>query len=314
LGADRHGLSAQAFLLAPAALTTIDATLEGDEPEFVVDLGCGLGDSTLMLLARFPDARIVGVDINPSQLEVARNKLIPGTNKTLGDRVEFVHGDIADLPASARGADLALGQAVMGMLRNPVEAAIDVLRHVKREVIVSFNAIEIASDPRDEDERSVVHALQAHRSNLQSAAGLSKRKALGGLNRDELRRRVGPNIRWDQVRTVRAPLRRFLPVMASKIDDLENGWIDLSPDTTGGIAELKASLAKKVDGMNAVNDLRSVMRAHGKDSAELATIIAAQRNRPSSEAFEGERNSLAARLGDTEHLICWKVTTWGAAA
>jgi trans-aconitate 2-methyltransferase len=52
----------------------------------VVDLGCGPGNSTELLVQRFPQAEVVGVDNSPAMLEAARQRL-PG--------VRFEQADIA---------------------------------------------------------------------------------------------------------------------------------------------------------------------------------------------------------------------------
>ncbi|MET0344608.1 MAG: trans-aconitate 2-methyltransferase [Polyangiales bacterium] len=44
-------------------------------PAHVVDLGCGPGNSTALLAARWPDARVVGVDSSPEMLTRARRDL-----------------------------------------------------------------------------------------------------------------------------------------------------------------------------------------------------------------------------------------------
>src|ERR1044071_9790790 len=41
----------------------------------VADLGCGPGNSTELLLKRFPDAEVVGVDSSPTLLAAARKRL-----------------------------------------------------------------------------------------------------------------------------------------------------------------------------------------------------------------------------------------------
>ena len=47
------------------------------EPRLVYDLGCGPGNSTELLLRRFPDAEVVGVDSSTAMLDAARRR-IPG--------------------------------------------------------------------------------------------------------------------------------------------------------------------------------------------------------------------------------------------
>ncbi|KQP35776.1 trans-aconitate 2-methyltransferase [Pseudorhodoferax sp. Leaf274] len=70
---------------------------------FAVDLGCGPGNSTELLVKRFPQARVVGVDNSASMLASARERL-PGA--------EFVESDIADWsPAPGEAPDLLFANA-----------------------------------------------------------------------------------------------------------------------------------------------------------------------------------------------------------
>ena len=57
-----------------------------ERPRRVVDLGCGPGNSTELLIARFPDSDVVGLDSSPDMLRQARERL-PGR--------AFIQADVA---------------------------------------------------------------------------------------------------------------------------------------------------------------------------------------------------------------------------
>ena len=46
-----------------------------DAPRLACDLGCGPGNSTALIAARFPDAEVLGLDSSPAMLESARGRL-----------------------------------------------------------------------------------------------------------------------------------------------------------------------------------------------------------------------------------------------
>jgi trans-aconitate 2-methyltransferase len=80
-------------LLAQVALTA---------PRRVVDLGCGPGNSTELLIERFPGAEVIGLDSSPDMLGQARERL---------PRVTFVQADLAIWSPKPR-TDLLFGNAV----------------------------------------------------------------------------------------------------------------------------------------------------------------------------------------------------------
>lgn len=57
-----------------------------DAPERVIDLGCGPGNSTQVLAARWPEAHVVGLDSSPNMIDLARADY-PGHEWLLG-RIE----------------------------------------------------------------------------------------------------------------------------------------------------------------------------------------------------------------------------------
>jgi trans-aconitate 2-methyltransferase len=69
------------------------ARIEAAEPHDVVDLGCGPGNLTGLLRARWPEARIRGLDSSPEMIDRAR---------VAEPRIEF---GVADLRSWATGAD-----------------------------------------------------------------------------------------------------------------------------------------------------------------------------------------------------------------
>jgi trans-aconitate 2-methyltransferase len=73
-----------------------------DDPRLVVDLGCGPGNSTQLLIARFPDAEVIGVDSSPDMLRQAHQRL-PGCR--------FIEADLSTWTPEP-GTDLLFGNAV----------------------------------------------------------------------------------------------------------------------------------------------------------------------------------------------------------
>jgi trans-aconitate 2-methyltransferase len=75
-------------------------------PERVVDLGCGPGNSTALLAARWPHATVVGVDSSPSMLDKAHAS---------GIQADWLQADIADWAPDAP-VDLLFSNAALHWL------------------------------------------------------------------------------------------------------------------------------------------------------------------------------------------------------
>ncbi|MGN6544524.1 MAG: methyltransferase domain-containing protein, partial [Aureliella sp.] len=67
-----------------------------ERPRAIVDLGCGPGNSTAVLRARWPDADITGLDNSSDMLDAAR-KAHPETKWMLGDAAKWSSSTPIDL-------------------------------------------------------------------------------------------------------------------------------------------------------------------------------------------------------------------------
>lgn len=82
------------------------ARIQGIVPRRIVDLGCGPGNSTALLCARWPDAKVLGVDSSAAMLERARESDLA---------VEWQEADIATWE-TAQPPDLIFANAVLHWL------------------------------------------------------------------------------------------------------------------------------------------------------------------------------------------------------
>jgi SAM-dependent methyltransferase len=82
-----------------AALARLDSP-----PTHILDLGTGTGIAARFLATRYPDARVVGVDLSPAMVTEAR-RLLPAE---LEDRVRYEVGDAAALTFPDAAFDLVV--------------------------------------------------------------------------------------------------------------------------------------------------------------------------------------------------------------
>ena len=66
------------------------------EAKLAYDLGCGPGNSTELIIERFPGARVIGIDSSPAMLEEARRRL-PGTSFVKGELSVWTPDENPDL-------------------------------------------------------------------------------------------------------------------------------------------------------------------------------------------------------------------------
>src|SRR3977135_3429380 len=72
------------------------AQIPMERAQRVVDMGCGPGNSTELLIARFPEAAVIGLDSSPDMLRQARQRL-PNCTFMAGDLSTWVSPQDTDL-------------------------------------------------------------------------------------------------------------------------------------------------------------------------------------------------------------------------
>jgi len=84
------------------------AAVPTGDVRFAVDLGCGPGNSTELIAARFPEARVIGIDSAADMINTARARL-PGLRFEVADINAWTYGEAARPDA----ADLIFANAVL---------------------------------------------------------------------------------------------------------------------------------------------------------------------------------------------------------
>lgn len=90
--------------------------------ERVLDLGCGTGNLTALLLDLVREGRVIGLDISRGMLDRARSKV------TEVDRVEWVHADVVSIPLGGSSVDRVICLSTWPHFTDPVGAATEVER------------------------------------------------------------------------------------------------------------------------------------------------------------------------------------------
>ncbi len=91
----------QAQIDLMAALLAWAVPREAPSPQRILDLGCGIGGSSLYLAEKY-DAEVVGVSLSPVQVQRAQER---AREKGLGDRCRFEVANAMDLPFASGGFD-----------------------------------------------------------------------------------------------------------------------------------------------------------------------------------------------------------------
>jgi SAM-dependent methyltransferase len=88
----------------------------------ILDLGCGPGDLALELAHRLRDARIVGLDLSPSMMQIAAR------HATTDGRLRFVVGDATALPFSNGTVDVVVSTLSLHHWTDPAAVFYEIAR------------------------------------------------------------------------------------------------------------------------------------------------------------------------------------------
>jgi 2-polyprenyl-3-methyl-5-hydroxy-6-metoxy-1,4-benzoquinol methylase len=142
-------------------------------PARVLDIGCGVGWSSVCMAQAHPDLVVDGVDLDPASIEAARRV---AESEGVADRVRFELRDAATLAGA--DYDLATMFEMLHDLARPVEALRAARAALKADgvVLVADEPVGDAfAGPADDEERryygySLLHCLPASMTEIGSAA------------------------------------------------------------------------------------------------------------------------------------------------
>jgi 2-polyprenyl-3-methyl-5-hydroxy-6-metoxy-1,4-benzoquinol methylase len=136
--AETERLQLQASVLAPhsAHLLRLAGITRGMR---VLDVGCGAGDVS-MLLAELvgPDGAVLGVDMNPAVLELARAR----AGEAGLANVAYLAGDLTDLQLN-EPVDALVGRLILIHLQEPAAIVQALSRQVRSGGVVSFQEFNV---------------------------------------------------------------------------------------------------------------------------------------------------------------------------
>jgi SAM-dependent methyltransferase len=90
----------------------------------VLDAGCGVGSIALDLASMIAPGRIFGIDVDPEQIDVARES---ATKRGI-ENAEFATASVYELPFDDESFDVVYANAVLFYLREPLRALVEVRR------------------------------------------------------------------------------------------------------------------------------------------------------------------------------------------
>jgi SAM-dependent methyltransferase len=147
------------------AVPGLDRRLRANPPARVLDLGCGLGASSIALARAYPRAQVLGVDLDQASVAEARAQ---AAEAGVADRATFVAGDAAQAAAEAPFDLVTVFEALhdMGDPVGALRAARALLAADGNVLVADERVADAFTTPGDPTERlmygwSILHCLPA---------------------------------------------------------------------------------------------------------------------------------------------------------
>lgn len=100
----------------------------GNREVSILDAGCGEGFISRMIAAEFPKARVTGLEYTAEALAAA---------KEMGKGIEYVQGNIMEMPFDDNSFDLICCTEVLEHLDNPDKALMELMRTGREGVLIT---------------------------------------------------------------------------------------------------------------------------------------------------------------------------------
>ncbi|MDF2529413.1 MAG: malonyl-[acyl-carrier protein] O-methyltransferase BioC [Gammaproteobacteria bacterium] len=105
------------------------------QPQSILDLGCGTGEFTYRLSKLYPKAKVIGLDIAEQRLKYAKKQRL-WFNKT-----RFVPGNIESLPFADNSFDLIVSNLSLYWVEDLAKAFKEIQRVLKPEGVLLFSSL-----------------------------------------------------------------------------------------------------------------------------------------------------------------------------